>query len=332
MRSTSDITVSRTGVSAYCPFPLTKNDHQLRLTTSEIPTSLGTVTVRHGRSRGPVATILLHGAAGSWTTWTPFIRAADEQSAAGPIDDLVIPDLPGWGDTPLPDDAAAETIESLAVAVVEITRALGYERWQVIGHSLGGFVALELAARYPAETSHVGLVSATTYTVIESARHPLARFGLLPGFTALLGVMRMLARLGGGRSFVAGLHRLGMLRALTAPLFARSRGIDSSVVAALATEARPLSFALAAKRAARYDADLSWARIACPVRAVHGARDVFVTDSDDVRMAAVIADFSVAVLAGTGHFAHIERPAETVRAVQRAATRGRHDVWVPRIS
>jgi len=314
MHPSSDTRAPLAPDNAYSPYPLCTEPSRLGLGTSWIPTGLGPVTVRHGRRGGAVATILLHGAAGSWTTWTPLIRAAD--AAGRPLTDLVIPDLPGWGDTPLPHDESVESIEALATAVADIARALGYDRWQVIGHSLGGFVALELAASAPAQTVQVGLVSATTYSVIASARHPLSRFTLLPSFTALLGVMRVLSCWGaGGRGLVAGLHRLGLLRPLVTPLFARVGQIDASVIAALATEARPRSFALAADRAARYDADRSWARVRCPVLSVHGDHDVFVRASDDTRMAAVIGGLRVRVFAGTGHFAHVERPAETLHAV-----------------
>ena len=316
MRRHTDTPVPVAAVPAYSPYPLVADAREIGLRTSRIPTDLGRVTVRHGRSHGEVATILLHGAAGSWSTWTPLIRAAD-LAEPGLMTDLVIPDLPGWGDTPLPSDDTAEGIESLARTVAGIARALGYERWRVVGHSLGGFVALELAASHPAQTTTVGLVSATTFSVIDSARHPLARFGVLPGFTGLLGVMRVLARFGdGGRRVVRALHRVGLMRALVAPLFDRVARIDDSVVAALAVEARPRTFALASDRAARYDADRSWARIQCPVRSVHGDHDLFVTAGDDRRMAAVVADFGVAVLAATGHFGHIERPLATLTAVR----------------
>jgi pimeloyl-ACP methyl ester carboxylesterase len=299
----------------YSPHPIVTDERMLGLRTSRIGTALGPVVVRHGRGSGPVATILLHGAAGSWTTWTPFIRTAD-LTATHTLADLIIPDLPGWGDSPTPEDIDAAGIESLAAAVAEIARALGYDRWRVVGHSLGGFVALELAASHPHRTTHVGLVSATTYSVIASASRPLARFGVLPGFVALLSVMRMLARLpDGGRGLISGTYRLRLLRALVTPLFACGGRVDPSVVAALATEARPRSFALAADRAARYDADRSWARIRCPVRSVHGDRDVFVTVGDDQRLAAVLADFSVRVLPSTGHFAHIERPNDAITGI-----------------
>jgi len=316
MSITSDVPAASGVDLGYCPVVLTDDAGRFGLQTSLIDTDLGPVTVRHGRRTATgSATILLHGAAGSWTTWTPLIDAADRHDGA-PLADLIIPDLPGWGDTPLPRNVSTETIETLAAAVAEIAHALGYRRWQVIGHSLGGFVALELAASAPRQTGSVGLVSATTFSVITSVRHPLTRFTVLPGFTALLGVMRVLAALGPvGRGLAAGLHRVGLLRPLVAPLFSDIRRIDGSVVAALAAEARPRAFALAARRAGRYNAEVSWARIECPVRSVHGDRDVFVTAEDDRALAAVIAGLDVTVLLGTGHFAHVERPFAALQAL-----------------
>jgi len=315
--------------TAYCPYPLLTDAGGLGLTTSVIPTVLGPVTVRHGRrssaARDGVATILLHGAAGSWSTWTPLILSADRLTPA-PLTDLVIPDLPGWGDSALAAHEETETIESLAAAVAEIARALGYQRWQLIGHSLGGVVALELAASQPRRTTFVGLVSATTFSVIESVQHPLTRFGVLPGFTALLAVMRVLTRFGsGGRHFVRGLHRLGLLRPLVTPLFSRVDEIDGSVVAALAAEARPRSFALAAHRAGRYDAAQRWAGIQCAVRAVRGDRDVFVTVGDDELMHEVMPAYEVTVLADTGHFSHIEHPVDALFALRPWSTGRDHN-------
>ena len=320
----------------YCPFPITTDPRPFGLATSTLALRSGQVVVRHGRrTSSDTATILLHGAAGSWSTWTPLLRADSDSSAdsdsadlnsaerpGGPtLTDLIIPDLPGWGDSPLPPDEHSLTIETMAQLVAESARALGYRRWVVIGHSMGGFIALELAAAAARETTFVGLVSATTFSVVESARHPLTRFGALPGYAALLQVMRVLSLAGSaGTAFVRGLHRMSLLRPLVAPLFSHPRLVGASVIAALGAEARPRAFALASALAAGYDPG-RWSRIACPVRGVHGDGDVFVARSDIARLRDVIPDFSAQALQDTGHFGHIERPEATLRMLGRHPNR-----------
>jgi pimeloyl-ACP methyl ester carboxylesterase len=269
--------------------------------TSTIDTPAGPVAVRHTRRTSRAATVLLHGAAGSWTTWLPALEVAGGAEA---LDDLVVPDLPGWGDSPA--DVSRLDAELLARSVAATARGLGYERWRVVGHSMGGFVGLELAAQEPEATESLLLVSATT---LGSRGDRLGRFGLLracPGLALLLAGMRLLAASGAAAApFVRGLDRLGLLGLLLAPLFGRPQPLT---VHELAHDLRPAAFVRAVACALRYPAAERWSRIRCPVLAVHGDRDVFVGADDDARLAAIIPRFSALTLAGTGHFGHVERP------------------------
>ncbi|MDH6236198.1 alpha/beta fold hydrolase [Cryobacterium sp. CG_9.6] len=317
--------------SGYAPFALATDARRFGLTTSAMRLGPGSasVWVRHGRrTDNDTATILLHGAAGSWTTWTPLLQAASEDSrrlGTSELRDLIIPDLPGWGDTPLPADTSDLTIETMAATIADIARALGYRRWNVVGHSMGGLIALQLAAAETRATVSVGLVSATTFSVIDSVRHPVALFRLLPGYTALLQVMRLLHLAGTpGRALVTGLDRLHLLRGVVSPLFRHAGRIHPSVIAAFAREVRPHGFSLASARAGEYDAVASWSRIVCPVRASVGDRDVFVAASDAHRLRAIITNFSIVTLANAGHFGHLERPCEVVRALGLAGDRQTH--------
>jgi pimeloyl-ACP methyl ester carboxylesterase len=286
----------------------------------------GVVMVRHGRrTLGDTATILLHGAAGSWTTWTPMLAAAAdgtapsaslESDASLPLTDLIIPDLPGWGESALPTKRSDRSVEALAATVAEVARALGYRRWIVLGHSMGGFIALQLAASEPDSTVSVGLVSPTTFSVVDSVRHPLTRFFTLPAFTALLQVMRLVVSLGrAGRPLLAALRYLPLLRLAVSPLFSRPTEMDASVIAALGSEVRPAGFAVASAQAGVYDAENAWSRIECPVRSLTGDSDVFVAASDVDRLRGVIRGFESVTVAGAGHFAHIERPRATLSAL-----------------
>jgi pimeloyl-ACP methyl ester carboxylesterase len=294
---------------AYCPFPLRASaPERVGLWRRVVPSSLGPILVHAGRVGGAPATILLHGAAGSWSTWTPLLEASD--ASGDPLTDVIALDLPGWGGTALPDGV---DVARMSAVVAEVARSLGYERWHVIGHSLGGFVALELAATHPAATLSVGLVSGTGVGVVEAVRHPLRGGRDLPGFAGMLLAMRLLAVLGpAAAALLRGLHRVGLLRLLAAPLFVGA--VHPSVIAALATEIRPRSFTLAARAAAEYDLE-RWRWIHCPVRSVRGADDVFVGAVDAAGFVARIPDFAEAVLPGAGHFANVERPFEALRAL-----------------
>ena len=50
-----------------------------------VDTPLGPVAVRHAERETDTATILLHGAAGSWTTWSTAIAAAHRVARASTI-------------------------------------------------------------------------------------------------------------------------------------------------------------------------------------------------------------------------------------------------------
>jgi len=274
-----------------------------------VPTAAGAVTVRTGRESGGPALLLLHGAAGSWTTWTPLLAAADR--CGMPLTDVVAIDLPGWGDSPGP----VPTPGRMAAVVADVARALGYAQWHVAGHSLGGAVALDVAARFGAETLSVALVSPSGAGVRDAVRHPVRGGWRLPGFAGMLWAMRMLSAFGAGSpAFLRALRATGVLRLLTRPLFRYPAGVDRTVTDALADEVRPASFVAAAAAAREYDEAL-WDRIRCPVRSVRGERDVFARADDADAFRRRIPAFDEHVLAGAGHFAHVELPVATLLAL-----------------
>lgn len=287
-----------------------------------VPTGVGPLAVRAGRASGsPVATVLLHGAAGSWATWAPMIAASDDVGPA--LSDIVALDLPGWGESPGPVPGPAE----LAVAIAAVARAMGHPRWRVVGHSLGGVIALDVAARFPAETVAVGVVSPSGAGARAVARRPLVGGMRLPWLAGMVVAMRVLRALGPlARPLLRLLRRTGALRGLARPLFRHPERVDPAVSAALADEIRPSAF-LAAAHLSRTHDDGVWRRIACPVRSVRGEHDVFVAAADARAWARLMRDFDDRVLADSGHFAHVEQPVQTLRALREvwAAARAPQD-------
>ncbi|MEV7692409.1 alpha/beta hydrolase [Microbacterium sp. NPDC089189] len=291
---------------------LRTDEPALGLTRRVLPGPDGAaLVVRTGRRRpgATSATVLLHGAAGSWSTWTPLLTASDRRGA--PLTDVVIPDLPGWGESAGPVPDIAEVSARIAGAV----RALGYTRWHVVGHSMGGFLALDLAAREPDATVEVGLVSPSGPGVQLAARHRLSGAARVPGFGGMMAIMGVLRALGGpGLALVRLLERIGMLRLLASPLFAHPRRVDGSVIRALSHEVRPTAFAAATRMSADYD-ETRWRAIRSPMRSVRGERDVFASADEATQLARLLPGLRETRLRGAGHFAHIEQPAATLAAL-----------------
>ncbi|MGV8856981.1 alpha/beta fold hydrolase [Rhodoglobus sp.] len=277
-----------------------------------VPTDLGDVVVHASPSmiaHPKTATLLIHGAAGSWTTWLPLIRAAHETGE--PLQNVVAIDLPGWGESgTLP---AGATVDDMADALAQVAQTLGFATWDAIGHSLGGHLALTLAASYPNRTHSVTAISATGPGALAVLRHPIRDFRRLPFLAGMLGAMSFLSALGlAGNSLIRGLHRMNLLGPLSAPLFAKWQTLDVSVIDSLASEIRPTAFVRAAEAASRYD-ERQWLSIRCPITLVRGERDVFVSASDDAWFAEALPHATQQVTARAGHFAHIEGVGEHTR-------------------
>jgi pimeloyl-ACP methyl ester carboxylesterase len=64
-------------------------------------------------------------------------------------------DLPGHGKS---GGQPPETVEAAADAVLALLKAQGVERAALVGHSFGSLIALEAAARAPAQVSHLVMV------------------------------------------------------------------------------------------------------------------------------------------------------------------------------
>ncbi|MEY2849066.1 MAG: hypothetical protein RI885_1733 [Actinomycetota bacterium] len=298
----------------YAPHPLQFDDSGFGLITSTTRSPLGTCIAYHRPEReSDVATVFLHGAAGSWTTWTPLLAEAAARDIH--LADPVLLDLPGWGETELADHGRGATIEAITELVVGTLDDLGYSGFHLVGHSLGGFVALAAAAAHPSRVLSVATVSGTTFSVIRSVEHPVRRFAELPGFTMLWRVMRVLALLPGeARPIARALAPTGLMRVIFSPLFRHGRRVPQSLVVATAADLRPSAFSAAAEVARGYDTAL-WGAITCPVAATKGDRDVFVTDRDLVELGRVIPHSRRTAIRDCGHFGPVERPAEVLSAL-----------------
>lgn len=100
--------------------------------------------------QGP-AVVLLHGFTESYHCWEPIAQALASTFK------VLVPDLPGSGGSSLLPGAGAQ-MEGMARLVLSLMDAEGVEKATVIGHSMGGYVALEMLGMAPERLAGIGLV------------------------------------------------------------------------------------------------------------------------------------------------------------------------------
>lgn len=105
--------------------------------------------------KGDRCVVLLHGYLESLLVWEEFIPLLYKKVR------VVTLDLPGHGISVVQGDT--HTMEFLADTVAAGVRALGITRCTVVGHSMGGYVALALCERHPELLDGLVLLSSTPY-------------------------------------------------------------------------------------------------------------------------------------------------------------------------
>ena len=111
--------------------------------------------------------VLLHGFGEDGNVWkfqeaflTPYFR-------------LIIPDLPGSGGSPfLPMDGIpqADIISGYADIIKKIAEKEAVRHCVLLGHSMGGYIALAFAAKYEDMPAGLGLVHSTAYADSEEKK------------------------------------------------------------------------------------------------------------------------------------------------------------------
>jgi pimeloyl-ACP methyl ester carboxylesterase len=118
---------------------------------------------------GP-AVLLIHGLGGTRRTWRHLIPGLARTHT------VIAPDLPGHGLSDLP--AGDYSLGAHACAMRDLLLTLGYPRASIVGHSLGGGVALQTAYQFPERTERVVLISSGG---LGAEVTPLLRAATLPG-------------------------------------------------------------------------------------------------------------------------------------------------------
>jgi pimeloyl-ACP methyl ester carboxylesterase len=121
--------------------------------------------------------VLIHGMVNSSRHWREVaLRLSDAYT-------VIAPDLLGHGDSATP--RGDYSLGAHAAAIRDLLAAIGIERASIVGHSLGGGVAMQFFYQFPQRTERLALVSSGG---LGHEVSPLLRSAALPGMTGVLSV------------------------------------------------------------------------------------------------------------------------------------------------
>jgi pimeloyl-ACP methyl ester carboxylesterase len=257
--------------------------------------------VEMGQGDPPI--VFVHGLAGSWRNWLenmPHFPAAGHR--------VVALDLPGFGSSDMPDEKIS--IPGYGRLVDALLDHLGLGPCVLVGNSMGGFIAAEVAIQFPARVQRLVLVSAAGLT-IEYQRHERILGALRFGRRALMVWGGFL----GARSDA--LARRPRSRELLLRLVAAHPDrLPGPLVSEQVRAAGTAGFVDAYDALTDYPIRARLAEIACPTLIVWGTEDRLVPVRDAEEFERLIPDARKVVWPDTGHTAMLERPAAFNRLVE----------------
>jgi 4,5:9,10-diseco-3-hydroxy-5,9,17-trioxoandrosta-1(10),2-diene-4-oate hydrolase len=244
---------------------------------------------------GERTVVFVHGLAGAWQNWLenlPHVAAAGCR--------VIAFDLPGFGESEMPREKIS--IPGYGRFVDALLEHLGVGPAIVVGNSMGGFIAAEIAIQFPARVDRLVLVSAAGLTVEHQ------------GHDRILGLLRygqwLLSAWGGfvGARSDAIAGRTRTRRMLMRLVTSSPERLPPPLVSEQIRGAGKAGFVDALDALTHYPIRTRLGGIGCPTLIVWGADDHLVPVRDADEFEALIPGARKVVWPETGHLAMLERP------------------------
>jgi len=224
--------------------------------------------------------VLIHGFPLDHTSWDEVVSLLENEF------DVITPDLRGFGESTTVE--TPYTISDMADDLAGLLNHFGIEKVALAGHSMGGYVALAFAKKYPQRVSGLGLVSSQA-----AADSPEGKQGRYKTAAAVEEK---------GVGIVA--------EAMTPKLSADAR--VQTFVRAVIERQTPLAVIGALKAMAERENLLSYLpAVTFPVTLLHGSADVLIPIARAQEIKAVLPSARFVELQGAGHMPMMEFPNET---------------------
>jgi pimeloyl-ACP methyl ester carboxylesterase len=242
--------------------------------------------------------LLLHGIANNCQTWADVIPRLAESHT------VIAPDLLGHGESDKP--RGDYSIAAYANGLRDLTSVLDIEQATVVGHSLGGGIALQFAYQFPERCERLALVGSGGLGPELSAG---LRAATLPGAELVLGALTGVSGL--LRVGFQGMSRIGKVTGLQRLHDLAEAG--DALLALKDVEARraflrTLRGVADARGQAVSALDRLYLANAVPMLVIWGSRDPIVPALHAETVRTLVPMARVEVFQGAGHWPHLDDP------------------------
>ncbi len=251
---------------------------------------------------GPVL-VLVHGITSTSATWAGVLPYLAKHFT------VIAPDLLGHGDSAKP--RGDYSLGAYASGIRDLLLALGHDRATLVGHSLGGGVAMQFAYQFPERCERLVLVDSGGLGAEVS---PLLRAATLPGAELLLPLLANSRFLSAGRAAGRVLDRVGL----------RPRTDLGEILRGHASLSNPEARAafihtlrtIVDPRGQRVDAsDRLYLAERIPFLVIWGDRDPIIPVAHALAVRDHVPGSRVEIFEGAGHFPHLDDPQRFVHLV-----------------
>ena len=233
--------------------------------------------------------VLLHGFLEDRSMWTEFVSELQHDF------NIITPDLLGQGETG--NIGYVHSMEEMANAVSEVLNAENINKYTVVGHSMGGYVALALAELNPEKVSGLVLLHSTANADSDERKKDRERVIDLVKRNKAVYIKTVIPSL-----FADGwrIKLKSGIQALIETAYSYSdQGIIANIRGMMDRKSR--SNVLASDE--------------FPSLIIHGELDPIIPTSDIKALANSNENVSLVILAGVGHMGHLEATDKCLKAI-----------------
>ena len=250
--------------------------------------------------------VLIHGIAGSSSTWDPVLEELERSDCRRHV---IAPDMLGHGNSAgVGNDYS---ISAYANGLRDLLASLGHRRATVVGHSLGGGVAMQFAYQFPEMCERLVLVSSGGLGRTVS---PALRLASLPGAGLVLPVLARTGLLGLGVRALEAASQLPLMDRDAVSLREYARHVGSLTEQAhLDAFVDTVRSVIGPGGQRIHGTDRLYLTAGLPTLIVWGRRDPIIPFGHAERAAQLIPHARFEIFERDGHFPHCDEPERFAR-------------------